>query len=290
MSILQTKNLNYTYGANTPFEVKALDNINIEINKEDFVGIIGQTGSGKSTLIQLLNGLNKPTSGTVLLDGTDIFNERKNLRDVRFRVGMVFQYPEYQLFEENVYKDIAFGPSNMGLAETEINTRVHSSIKAVGLDESILDKSPFDLSGGEKRRVAIAGVIAMNPDVLILDEPTAGLDPNGKKVILDLIKKYHDDNHTTIILVSHSMEEVAQMANKVLVMYNSKVVMYDETQKIFMQDEKLTEVGLELPQITKIMKLLKNKGYPIEDAILTVDNATEVIKNLIFSKGVNMQS
>lgn len=285
LSILETVDLCYTYGERTPFEVQALKNINLKIENGDFVGIIGHTGSGKSTLIQLFNGLNKPTSGKVLLDGVDIFAEGKNIRDVRFKVGMVFQYPEYQLFEETVYKDIAFGPSNMGLSQEDIDNRVKEAASAVGITEATLQKSPFDLSGGEKRRVAIAGVIAMTPQILVLDEPTAGLDPSGRKKIFSLISDYHKTHKSTIVLVSHTMEEVASVANKIAVMNKSQLMMYDETHKVFSQSEKLKEFGLELPQITNIMDTLRSRGYEVPKGILTVEEATKQLETLI-SKGV----
>lgn len=290
MPIIKTENLDYVYGENTPFEVKALSNINIEIKKGDFVAVIGHTGSGKSTLIQLLNGIHKPTKGKVFFKDEDIFKNAKTTAAVKFKVGMVFQYPEYQLFEETVYKDIAFGPGNMGLSETQIKDRVLIAARAVGLPEYILEKSPFDLSGGEKRRAAIAGVIAMQPEVLVLDEPTAGLDPKGRQRILSLIKDYHRNGGKTVIFVSHSMEDVANIADKTIVMDRAQVLMFDETRKIFAQEEKLIELGLQIPQITKVMLTLRRRGYPFSKGILTVDKAVAEIKQYIANRGGQQSS
>lgn len=277
MSILETQNLSYTYGVNTPFEKDAVNDVNLAVNKGEFIGIIGHTGSGKSTLVQMLNGLIKPTQGKVLLNGKDIFENPKEIRKVRFQVGMVFQYPEYQLFAETVYKDIAFGPTNMGMKGDKLDEAVHSAAQFVGLKESLLEKSPFDLSGGEKRRAAIAGVIAMDPEILILDEPTAGLDPMGREVLLSQIIQYHEKRQNTILFVSHSMEDVARVSDKVLVMNNSKNVMFDTTKAVFSKGDELEKMGLRLPQITKIMMAMKEKGYPFSDGILTVEQAfTEI--------------
>ena len=255
MPIIETKDLTYTYGEGTPFCKTAVSHVNVSIEQGEFIGLIGHTGSGKSTFIQQLNGLLRPTGGTVLLNGKDIWAEPKKIRAVRFQVGMVFQYPEHQLFEETVLKDIAFGPGNMGLDKDEILKRAHSAAEFVGLNDDLLEKSPFELSGGEKRRAAIAGVIAMDPDVLILDEPTAGLDPRGRDVLLSQIANYHASRHNTIILVSHSMEDVARMASRVLVMNAGEIEMFDTAEKVFARDSELEKIGLRVPQITKIMCL-----------------------------------
>lgn len=285
MSILRTENLTLLYSAKTPFEHIGVDNISIEIEKGDFVGIIGHTGSGKSSFTQMLNGLIKPTSGKVYLDGEDIWQDQRKIRDVRFKVGLVFQYPEYQLFEETVYKDIAFGPTNMGLSESEIKERVYSSCKFVGLDESLLEKSPFDLSGGEKRRVAIAGVIAMDPEILILDEPTAGLDPMGRDLIMSQLSAYHRKRNNTVILVSHSMEDVAQNCDKVLVMNKSKCAMFDTAKNVFSNRELLYSVGLKTPCVTEITQSLKEKGFALPSGILNVEDAVLQITELLKREG-----
>lgn len=273
MAILETKELTYEYGAGTPFSKTALKQVSISVRQGEFLGVIGHTGSGKSTLIQLLNGLLKPTSGQVLLDGKDIWAQPKKIRDVRFRVGMVFQYPEYQLFEETVLKDIMFGPKNMGLSDEQAKERAMEAAHFTGLREELLEKSPFELSGGEKRRAAIAGVIAMDPDVLILDEPTAGLDPRGRDVLLSQISQYHRERHNTVLLVSHSMEDIGRTADRLLVMNRGNAAMLDETRAVFSQGEKLESMGLRIPQITKIMQELKEMGYPADPATLTVDEA-----------------
>lgn len=239
MSILELKNICYTYGTGTPFEKKAVNDVSFSVNKGELIGIIGHTGSGKSTLVQMLNGLMKPTSGQVLLDGVDIWDKPKEIRKIRFKVGMVFQYPEYQLFEETVYKDISFGPFNKGLSQEEIDKEVRRAAKFTGIKDELLYKSPFDLSGGEKRRAAIAGVIAMDPDVLVLDEPTAGLDPMGRDVLLSQIVRYHKERQNTVLLVSHSMEDIARVADRIVVMNKSKLVMFDETQKVFARGDEL---------------------------------------------------
>jgi energy-coupling factor transport system ATP-binding protein len=284
MPIIETKDLTYTYGEGTPFCKTAVDHVNISIEQGEFIGLIGHTGSGKSTLIQQFNGLLRPTSGKVLLNGVDIWAQPKKIRDVRFQVGMVFQYPEHQLFEETVLKDIAFGPGNMGLNHDEILKRVHSAAEFVGLSDELLEKSPFDLSGGEKRRAAIAGVIAMDPDVLILDEPTAGLDPRGRDVLLSQIISYHEVRHNTIILVSHSMEDIARTADRVLVMNSSKVDLFDTTEAVFAHDNELEQIGLRVPQITKIMSVLKGKGYPV-DTVLTLEQALKQLMPLLKKGG-----
>ena len=281
MNVIETKNLTYTYGAGTPFSKTAIEDVNIAIKKGEFIGLIGHTGSGKSTLIQQLNGLLRPTSGTVLLNGKDIWEKKKEIRKVRFQVGMVFQYPEYQLFEDTVIKDIGFGPRNMGLSQDEVNQRVMQAVDFVGLDRALLEKSPFDLSGGEKRRAAIAGVIAMDPDVLVLDEPTAGLDPQGRDHLLSQIKAYHKQRQNTVILVSHSMEDIARVADRVLVMNESKVFLFDETAKVFSHAKELEQIGLRVPQVTKIMMKLHENGYPVDPAVFTLEQAVKEILPLV---------
>ena len=286
MAILETKNLTYTYGAGTPFEKTAVENVNLSVEKGAFVGVIGHTGSGKSTLIQMLNGLIRPTSGQVLLNGEDIWAKPKEIRRVRFQVGMVFQYPEYQLFEETVIKDIMFGPKNMGLSDEEALKRAKEAAHFTDLKPELLEKSPFELSGGEKRRAAIAGVIAMDPEVLILDEPAAesarglfgdappaGLDPKGRDVILAQISEYHRQRGNTILLVSHSMEDIGRVADRVLVMNNAHAEMYDETRAVFSRGELLEPMGLRLPQITSIMRRLRKMGLPVSETVLNVDEA-----------------
>lgn len=284
-AVISTQNLTMTYGTNTPFEKSAVNNLNIEINEGEFLGIIGHTGSGKSTLVQMLNGLITPTSGKVLLRGKDINENKKELRKVRFQVGMVFQYPEYQLFEETVYKDISFGPINMGITGDELNKRVMDSARFTGLKKSLLQKSPFELSGGEKRRAAIAGVIAMDPDVLILDEPTAGLDPQGRDMLLNQISLYHKERKNTVILVSHSMEDIARVADRILVMCRGNAEILDTARNVFAQGEKLEKMGLRVPQITKITQKLKEKGIDLPDGILTVDGAFDSIVSLLKKEG-----
>ena len=284
-AIISTENLSITYGENTPFEKGAVNNLNIEINEGEFLGIIGHTGSGKSTLVQMLNGLITPTGGKVLLRGKDINENKKELRKVRFQVGMVFQYPEYQLFEETVYKDISFGPINMGIKGDELNKRVMDSARFTGLKKSLLNKSPFELSGGEKRRAAIAGVIAMDPDVLILDEPTAGLDPQGRDMLLNQISLYHKERKNTVILVSHSMEDIARVADRILVMNKGNAEILDSPKEVFAQGERLSKMGLLVPQITKITQKLKEKGIDLPEGILTVDEAFDTIVSLLKKEG-----
>ena len=277
--ILEVKNLCHTYSAGTPFEHKALDNMNFSVERGEFIGIIGHTGSGKSTLMQHLNGLLKPTSGTVLLDGEDIHKDKKFTRQARFRVGLVFQYPEYQLFEETVYKDIAFGPKNMGLKEEEIDRRVREAAKLVGLTEKQLEVSPFDLSGGQKRRVAIAGVIAMEPEVLILDEPTAGLDPASRAGILENIETYRKTKNATIMMVSHSMNDVARLTDRLLVLCGSKIAMDGPPAEVFTRADELLEMGLDIPDITRVFLRLKQMGLKVEP-VYTMEQAIETIKKL----------
>lgn len=283
--ILELRDLSYVYGIKTPFEKKAVDNVNLSIEKGEFIGIIGHTGSGKSTLVQMLNGLIKPTSGQVLLDGTDIWEKPKEIRKIRFRVGMVFQYPEYQLFDETVYKDISFGPKNMGKSGEELDRAVREAAEFAGLKKELLDKSPFDLSGGEKRRAAIAGVIAMDPEILILDEPTAGLDPMGRELLLSQITQYHRERKNTILLVSHSMEDIARVADRIIVMNSSKIEMFDNTKAVFSRGRELEKIGLRVPQITKIMRILKDKGYNVDDGVLNVDDALMQITALLKKEG-----
>ena len=277
--ILQIQNLNYIYSAGTPFEHKALDNVSFSLNRGEFVGIIGHTGSGKSTLMQHLNGLLKPTSGKILLDGKDIWSDKLLTRQARFRVGLVFQYPEYQLFEETVYKDIAFGPKNMGLKEDEIDRRVREAAGFVGLTEEQLQVSPFDLSGGQKRRVAIAGVIAMEPEVLILDEPTAGLDPSGRAEILANIESYRRAKNATIMMVSHSMEDVARLTERLLVMSNSALAMDGTPAEVFSRAEELKQMGLNIPQVTLVFLYLKEMGLDVP-SVYTIDQAVQALKSL----------
>ena len=284
-SIIRTDHLTMTYGVNTPFEKVAVNDLSIEIMEGEFIGIIGHTGSGKSTLVQMLNGLITPTTGKVLLRDKDINENKKKLREVRFQVGMVFQYPEYQLFEETVYRDIAFGPTNMGLTGDELDKRVRESARFTGLKDKLLDKSPFDLSGGEKRRAAIAGVIAMDPDVLILDEPTAGLDPQGRDKLLNQILSYHKERKNTVILVSHSMEDIARVADRILVMNKGNAEILAPNREVFAQGERLEKMGLRVPQITKITQLLQKKGIDLPDGILTVEEAFDSIMTLLKKEG-----
>lgn len=284
-SIIRTDHLTMTYGVNTPFEKVAVNDLNIEIMEGEFLGIIGHTGSGKSTLVQMLNGLITPTTGKVLLRDKDINENKKKLREVRFQVGMVFQYPEYQLFEETVYRDIAFGPTNMGLTGDELDKRVRESARFTGLKDKLLDKSPFDLSGGEKRRAAIAGVIAMDPDVLILDEPTAGLDPQGRDKLLNQILAYHRERKNTVILVSHSMEDIARVADRILVMNKGNAEILAPKREVFAQGARLEKMGLRVPQITKITQLLQKKGIDLPDGILTVEEAFDSIMTLLKKEG-----
>ena len=275
---IKIENLTHIYSPNGPFEKKALDNVNIEINDGDFVAIIGHTGSGKSTLIQHMNGLEKATSGKIFIDDIDITAKDVKLTDIRKKVGLVFQYSEYQLFEETIEKDIAFGPTNLKLSEEEIKNRVKKAMEMVGLDyEAYKDKSPFDLSGGQKRRVAIAGVIAMEPKVLILDEPTAGLDPKGRDDILGQIRQLHDKYGMTIVLVSHSMEDVAKLAEKIIVMNKGKVVLTGTPQEVFKEVDILEEIGLGVPQVTYLMKELIKKGFNVSDEAYTIEQAKEEI-------------
>ena len=285
MSIIKTEHLTHKYSVGTPFEQVAINDVNIEINEGELVGVIGHTGSGKSTLIQHLNGLIKPTSGKVYIDGQDIWESKEMLRKTRFKVGLVFQYPEYQLFEETVYKDIAFGPTNLGMSKNEVDIAVREAAECVGLSEEILKKSPFDLSGGQKRRVAIAGVISMRPKILILDEPTAGLDPKGRDTILQLIKEYHQKMNNTVLLVSHSMEDIAKYATKVLVMNKSELYMYGNVEEVFKKSEEIEKIGLSVPQITKVFAKLKKDGYDVNPSVFNINDAAEEIINLVKKGG-----
>ncbi len=281
MAVITMQNVSYTYSAGSPFEKDAIREVSLTTVPGELLGIIGHTGSGKSTLIQHLNGLLRPTAGTVLLDGVDIWDQPKKIRDIRFRVGMVFQYPEYQLFEETVYKDIAFGPKNQGLSEDEIRRRVLTAAAHVGLEETLLEKSPFDLSGGEKRRAAIAGVIAMEPEILILDEPTAGLDPRGREQIMTMIREYRKQQATTVLFVSHSMEDVAKIADRVLVMDHGRIAMLDTVEKVFSRADELEKLGLTVPAVTRILLLLQQKGVAVDTAAYTVEQALPQLLNLL---------
>ncbi len=278
MSVLKIENLSYVYNEGMPGETKALDNVNLEIEEGTFVGVIGHTGSGKSTLINHLNGLTKPQSGKIFLDGKDIWADYPDIRQVRFSVGLVFQYPEYQLFEETCYRDIAFGPKNMGLDEAEIDRRVHMAAQFCGVTEEMLQGSPFDLSGGQKRRVAIAGIIAMMPKVLVLDEPCAGLDPEGRELILSQVKRYHEETGGTVVLVSHSMEDVANYADKVVVMEHGTVYKYADTEEIFADAENLSKMGLGIPDITKVFLKLREMGVDIDTDVYTIPYAIKTLQ------------
>lgn len=284
MSII-IKNLTHKYNEGMPFEKTALKDINIEINTGEFVGIIGHTGSGKSTLIQMFNGLIKPTMGQVIVNGQDINEDKVNKKEIRQKVGLVFQYPEYQLFEMTVKEDVAFGPKNLGLSEEEVNERVRYALDAVGLDESYYEKSPFELSGGQKRRVAIAGVLAMKPETLILDEPTAGLDPRGRNELFEQLQKMHQELGLTIVLISHSMEDVARYAEKLIVLYKGKIAYEGTPREVFSHGTKLEEIGLAMPQIRYVMSALKEKGMPIDTDVLTVEEAANKLIKYLKEKG-----
>lgn len=282
MSLIEINNLKHIYSPGLPFEKKAVDDISLKIEENEFIGLIGHTGSGKSTFIQHLNGLLKPSSGEIIIDGTRVDKSGSNLTDLRKKVGLVFQYPEYQLFEETIERDIAFGPRNLDISEEEVQERVKSSMESVGLDyETYKDKSPFELSGGLKRRVAIAGVLAMEPKVLILDEPTAGLDPRGRDEILSEIKNIHENRKITVILVSHSMEDVAKIAERIIVFDKGKVFLDGEPREIFRNEDKLLGVGLGIPQITSLMRTLKKKGLDINEDAITVEEAKESLKKYL---------
>lgn len=276
--ILQVRDLSHIYSAGTPFEHTAMEHISFSLHRGEFVGVIGHTGSGKSTLIQHLNGLLQPTAGEVLFDGRDIWSDKAFTRQIRFKVGLVFQYPEYQLFEETVYKDIAFGPKNMGLEEKEIDRRVRDAARFAGIDDKSLEKSPFDLSGGQKRRVAIAGVIAMEPDVLILDEPTAGLDPEGRDGILENIRSYQKAKNATIMMVSHSMEEVARLTDRLLVMNHGQVAMDGTPKEVFQQAQALLDMGLDIPVVTRVFLRLRELGPSVDTSVYSVEQAVAALK------------
>ena len=278
--IIRVENLTHTYGEGTPFCRSAVQDMSLAIYRGEFLGIIGHTGSGKSTLIQHLNGLLKPTSGRILLGGEDIWADPKKIRNVRFRVGLVFQYPEYQLFEETVYRDIAFGPTNMGLSKDEIDRRVLESAHFAGLTDDLLEKSPFALSGGQKRRVAIAGVIAMEPEVLVLDEPSAGLDPQGREELLSNIREFHRARGTTVVLVSHSMEEIARNVDRIVVLSDGKVYMEGAPKQVFARAHELEQVGLDVPQVTKVAAALKARGLDIDTAVYTVEALEQKLLSL----------
>ena len=284
MAVIKTEHLSHVYSEGTPFVKMAIQDVNLSIEEGERVGEIGHTGSSQSTLIQHLNGLLKPTSGKIYIDGQDMWEDKTKLRDIRFKVGLVFQYPEYQLFEETVYKDISFGPRNMGLSEEEIDRRVREAAAFVSITEDLLQKSPFELSGGQKRRVAIAGVLAMQPKVLILDEPTAGLDPKGRDRILGQIQEYQQDQKNTVLIVSHSMEDVAKFAKKVLVMNQARVFMYDNTEKVFAHASEIEQMGLAVPQVTRVFMRLAEMGYPVNPHTYTIKAAKEQILDLFDQK------
>jgi len=280
LSVLEVKNLTHSYSGNTPFVNDAVKDVSFTVDVGEIIGIIGHTGSGKSTLVQHLNGLLKPTDGTIFFEDTDIWENPKEIRKIRSKVGLVFQYPEYQLFEETVYADIAFGPKNMGLSGKELDDRINEICKIVGVKPEYLDKSPFDLSGGEKRRVAIAGVMAMRPQVIVFDEPTAGLDPMGRENVMKIIKDYRDAYNATVIIISHSMEDMAILADKLLVMNKGSLFMFDTTEKVFSRKEDLRSIGLNVPIVTRVFSILKEKGLPVNDNVFTVESAVEQLKTL----------
>lgn len=284
--IIETRHLTHIYGQGMPDATTALEDVSFAVEEGDFVGIIGSTGSGKSTLITHFNGLLRPTAGQVLVDGRDIWAEPSKIREFRFLVGLVFQYPEYQLFEETVYKDIAYGPTNMGLPKEEIDRRVRRAAAFCGLNEEQMQRSPFELSGGQKRRVAVAGVLAMEPKILVLDEPAAGLDPEGRETILSQIKEYHEQTGITVLLVSHSMEDIARYANRVLVMDQRKIAMYDTVEKVFARAPELLELGLSVPQVTKIFLRLREMGLTIPTDVYTVPYAVKTVLAAARAKGV----
>ena len=285
MSKITLENVSFYHGKGTPYEIKALKNINLSIPEGCITGLIGHTGSGKSTLVQMFNGLLTPHEGRVLIDGNDIWSNKKKIRDVRFKVGLVMQYPEYQLFEETVYKDIAFGPTNMGLDEKEVKDRVLEAADFVGLDYSLLDKSPFDLSGGQKRRAAIAGIIAMRPEVLVLDEPAAGLDPRGRDAIFENISDYQKKSGNTVVIVSHSMEDMAKLCDNLIVMSEGEILMSGDRGTVFAKADTLTKIGLDVPQITNLMNVLKSRGLDVDGGLYTVDMAVEFFKKYIRENG-----
>ncbi len=285
MTIIETEKLTYIYGEGTPFRKVALDEVSLKIQKGEMTGIIGHTGSGKSTLIQHFNGLLKPTSGKVLFNGENIWNGKKVIPGLRYKVGLVFQYPEYQLFEETVYKDIAYGPKNMKLSENEIKERVAEAAQLFNISGDMLRRSPFELSGGQKRRVAIAGVMAMRPEVLVLDEPAAGLDPKSRNMIFDLIKSYNRKTGCTVLMVSHSMEDMARYADKIIVMNNAKLFCHDQTENVFAHSQEISEMGLDVPQITKVFNQLRKSGICFDEEIYTVGYAKKKILEYLAQKG-----
>ena len=278
--VLKIEHLSHIYSAGTPFEKKAVDDVSFSAQRGEFIGLIGHTGSGKSTLIQHFNGLLKPTSGKIYINGEDIFQSKEMTRAARFAVGLVFQYPEYQLFEETVYADVAFGPKNMGLDKDEIDRRVRENCRIVGLSEDVLDKSPFELSGGQKRRVALAGIFAMEPEVMVLDEPMAGLDPAGCADVFRFIKEYHEKHGTTILFVTHSMEYAAQMSERIIVMDHGHILMDGTPADIFSRSEELIEAGLDVPQVTQVFLELKKRGVPVDPSVYTVEQAVAQLKAL----------
>ncbi len=282
---LEVKNIKYVYSPDTPFCTAALDDVSCAFEGGIITGLIGHTGSGKSTLVQMLNGLLKPTEGQVLLDGEDIWAEPKKIAEVRYRVGLVFQYPEYQLFEETVFDDIAYGPKNMGLAPEAVKARVYESASFVGLSPDVFEKSPFDLSGGQKRRVAIAGILAMEPEVVVLDEPAAGLDPIGREMIFDGICKYQKAKKATVIIVSHSMEDMAKYADRLVVMSDSRIVLHDTPEEVFKRADLLCSIGLDVPQITRMMMRLRSLGADVRTDIFTVDAAKAEVERLLGKRG-----
>ncbi len=281
MSILDVKNLTYVYSKKTPFEHRAIKNVSFEINQGEIVALIGHTGSGKSTLIQHLNGLFKADEGAVYFRGKDIWEDKKNIRNIRFKIGLCFQYPEYQLFEETVFADICYGPKNMNLSEQEVKGRAVKAAKYMRIPKEYLNKSPFDLSGGEKRKVAMAGILAVEPEILVLDEPTAGLDPSGRDNLFSIIREYRDKTNTTIVLVSHSMEDVAKIADRVIVMNSGAVVMDGTVDEVFSRADELVAMGLNVPMITRVFISLKKKGYDVSTSIYTADKAVEEINRLL---------
>ena len=287
MPILEVKNLTHIYGDNTPFKTDAVKNVNFSIEKGEIVGIIGHTGSGKSTLVQHLNGLLKPTDGEILLEYQNIWEKPKEIKRIRSRVGLVFQYPEYQLFEDTVYKDIAFGPKNMGLDEEEINRRIIEICELVGIKKEYFEKSPFDLSGGEKRRVAIAGVMAMQPEIIVFDEPVAGLDPKGRNDVIKMISDYRQKYNATVLIISHNMEDMAVLADKLIVMNKGELVLFDTTENVFKQHAFLKSIGLNVPMVTQVMLSLKEKGIDVPDNIFTVKKAVDYLLSLKKEADIN---
>ena len=285
MSILEVKGLSHSYGGNSPFVNDAVSNVSFTVEQGEIIGIIGHTGSGKSTLVQHINGLLKPTNGQVLLEGKDIWENPKEIRKIRRDVGLVFQYPEYQLFEETVYADIAFGPKNMGISGDELDKRVRDICALIGVKEEYLNKSPFDLSGGEKRRVAIAGVMAMGPKIIIFDEPTAGLDPRGREEVMKIIHDYRKATNATVIIISHSMEDMALFADKLLVMNKGELCMFDTVSNVFSQPEFLKSIGLNVPIVTRVFACLRDMGVKVEQNVFTVEQAVSVLKALKEGKG-----